>query len=134
MSFDSRLQLGELATSITHEVASRYELNRRAQSRILTDFAISTVRLNQKLTSWWTFDFQSFRAELKKALKTDIPVKERDDWEDWLTTQRAEHHRLTADIIRLETDLNAIVYGLFDLTPAEMQLIEETTKYPYGEV
>jgi hypothetical protein len=30
--------------------------------------------------------------------------------------------------------LNARVYGLFKLTPAEIGLIEESTKYRYGEV
>ena len=30
--------------------------------------------------------------------------------------------------------MNAIVYDGFDLTPEERHLIEETTKYPYGEV
>jgi hypothetical protein len=30
--------------------------------------------------------------------------------------------------------LNARVYGLFDLTPAEIAIIEESTKYRYGEV
>jgi hypothetical protein len=30
--------------------------------------------------------------------------------------------------------MNAIVYEAFALTPEERQLIEATTKYPYGEV
>ena len=29
---------------------------------------------------------------------------------------------------------NAVVYALFDLTTAEIKLIEESTKYRYGEV
>jgi len=44
------------------------------------------------------------------------------------------HERRTAEIVRLETQLNARVYALFDLTPAEIKLIEECTKYRYGEV
>lgn len=40
----------------------------------------------------------------------------------------------TAEIIRLETQLNARVYGLFDLGAAEIELIEASTKYRYGEV
>jgi hypothetical protein len=51
-----------------------------------------------------------------------------------LTANRAEHERLTAEIVRLETDLNTRVYDLFDLSPADIRLIEESTKYPYGEV
>jgi hypothetical protein len=41
---------------------------------------------------------------------------------------------LTAEIVRLETDLNAHVYELFDVAPKEIQIIEESTKYNYGEV
>lgn len=47
---------------------------------------------------------------------------------------RAGHGRLTAEIVRLETDLNAHVYQLFDLTAAEIKIIEDSTKYKYGEV
>lgn len=46
----------------------------------------------------------------------------------------AEQVRLTDAIIALETRMNVIVYNAFDLTPEERHLIEETTKYPYGEV
>jgi hypothetical protein len=51
-----------------------------------------------------------------------------------LDNQCAEHTRLTAEIIAAEEDLNARVYSLFHLTPAEIALLEETTKYRYGEV
>lgn len=34
----------------------------------------------------------------------------------------------------METRLNQQVYALFDLTDAEIKLIEESTKYQYGEV
>lgn len=38
------------------------------------------------------------------------------------------------EIVRLETELNARVYALINLTPDEISLIEESTKYRYGEV
>lgn len=37
-------------------------------------------------------------------------------------------------IIGLVTELNDRVYALFNLTPDEIKLIEESTKYKYGEV
>lgn len=40
----------------------------------------------------------------------------------------------TAQIITLETELNRQVYALFHLTPAEIEIIETSTKYKYGEV
>jgi hypothetical protein len=134
MEADQRSILSQLAESITRLSHDRYDLDRKARHRILTVLAAQGQRLNQKLTAWWTLDFPAFRAEVKKALKQEIPLKERDDWEAWLTSNRAEHERLTAEIIRLETDLNAHVYALFDLSAADIQLIEASTKYPYGEV
>jgi len=61
-------------------------------------------------------------------------LSERDEWEDWLEGRQEQHERRTAEIVRLETELNELVYGLFDLTPDEIQVIEESTKYRYGEV
>lgn len=61
-------------------------------------------------------------------------MEERDEWERWLAARRAEHERLTARIVDLETELNDRVYRLFGLTRDEAGLIEETTKYRYGEV
>jgi hypothetical protein len=36
--------------------------------------------------------------------------------------------------VRPETDLNRRVYALFGLSAAEIKIIEESTKYRYGEV
>ena len=36
--------------------------------------------------------------------------------------------------MRHETELNARVYALFGLTAEEIAMVEESTKYPYGEV
>jgi len=41
---------------------------------------------------------------------------------------------LTREIVRLDTELNGRVYTVFDLTPAEVRMVEESTKYRYGEV
>jgi len=37
-------------------------------------------------------------------------------------------------MVGLETDLNRRIYALFDLSAAEVKLIEASTKYRYGEV
>jgi hypothetical protein len=107
MQTNSREQVGQFAMQITAVSRSRYNLHRKARHRIQTDLAAPGQHLNQKLTAWWTLDFPAFRAEVTKALKQDIALKERDDWEAWLIENRTEHERLTAEIIRLETELNA---------------------------
>ena len=123
-----------IAIQLTDFSSNRYRLHSQARHRILSDLGQPGARLNLKLIAWWDLDFPAFRAELKKALGTEIPLKQRDEWEAWLYAKRAEHERLTSEIVRLETELNAKVYELFDLTPAEIKIIEESTKYKYGEV
>lgn len=70
----------------------------------------------------------------EQVVRRDIALRERDDWDGWLGEQRAGHEGLTAEIVGLETELNGIVYGLFDLTAADVRLVEGSTKYRYGEV
>jgi hypothetical protein len=131
-----RGKVGKLAEEVTAEARARYMLHERTRRRIFSDLGPngSGKKLNQKLTTWWNLDFSAFRAEIKKAFKEDIPLAERDEWEDWLGGRRVEHERLTAEIVRLEMDLNGHVYELFELGPEEIQIIEESTKYRYGEV
>jgi len=129
-----REAIGDLAMKITAEARARYDLHRRARRRILADLGAADKSLNQKLTAWWDLDFPALRAELQKVFKRDISLKDRDDWEEWLAARRAEHQQRTMAIVRMETELNARVYALFDLTPAEIAIIEESTKYRYGEV
>ncbi len=126
--------LGALALVITGQALARYTLHRQVRHRILTDLGRPGQSLNQKLFRWWELDFPAFRSQVTTALKREIPLKDRDEWEAWLTAQRAAHQRYTAEIFRQETELNQQVYGLFELNPAEVKIIEGSTLYKYGEV
>jgi hypothetical protein len=82
-------------------------------------------KLTTRLQEWWTLpDFAAFRAEVKKVFKADIPLAERSAWEDWITRDRAEIARLSAEITKAEAQIDSIVYALFDLTPDEIALLE----------
>ncbi len=129
-----REAIGDLAMAITGEAQARYGLHQRARRRILSDLGAAGRGLNQKLTAWWELDFPALRAEVQKAFKRDIALKDRDDWEEWLGLQRAQHRQRTAAIIAGEAELNRRVYQLFDLSAEEIALIEASTKYQYGEV
>ncbi|HMA35768.1 MAG TPA: Eco57I restriction-modification methylase domain-containing protein, partial [Chloroflexia bacterium] len=129
-----REALGTLALAITAEARARYALHRKTQHRILADLGTPGRGLNDKLTAWWTLDFAGWQAELHKVFKRTIPPKARDGWEEWFAEQCAAHQAATRAIVAHETALNARVYALFALTPAEVALIERRTKYPYGEV
>ena len=82
-------------------------------------------KLTNRLQEWWALpDFAAFRAEVKKVFKADIDLAERSAWEDWMTRDRTEIARLSAEITKAETKIDSIVYGLFDLTPEEIALLE----------
>ena len=82
-------------------------------------------KLTTRLQEWWTLpDFATFRAEVKKVFKADIPLADRSDWEDWINRDRAEIARLTAEIAQAEAKIDSIVYDLFDLTQDEIALLE----------
>lgn len=82
-------------------------------------------KLTTRLQEWWALpDFAAFRAEVKKVFKDDIRLAERSAWEDWITRDRAEIARLSAEIAKAEAQIDSIVYGLFDLTPDEIALLE----------
>jgi len=81
--------------------------------------------LTTRLKEWWALsDFAAFRAEIKKVFKADIPLSDRSAWQDWITRDKAEIARLTAEIGQAEDEIDAIVYDLFDLTPEEIELLE----------
>lgn len=129
-----REEIASLAQAISDLARLRYGLHNRVRKRISSDLGGTGFSLNQKLTAWWTLDFPAFRVEVQKALRREIPVRERDEWAAWLEERQGEHERLTGEIVRLETELNSRVYVLFDLSAEETEIIEESTKYKYGEV
>jgi hypothetical protein len=118
--------LGELAKAAQTAAKKRYQLQQEISRRI-PDLAAdpASVKLSTALKEWWTLpDFSAFQREVKKGLKAEIPLRERNEWENWITTSRAEIHALTAEIARLEAEINAKVYVLFDMTQDEIALLE----------
>jgi SAM-dependent methyltransferase len=166
LSDEDRAALTELALTATAVARERYALHGSVRHRLRTDFALtvppsptsaipdpqpaicnlqsaiqnpSPPSLNGRLTEWWTLDFAAFRAELRKALKAEIPVKERADWEQALADWQRQHADLTARLVAIETDIDDRVYALFGLTAADRTLLSDHARhamidYPYGAV
>lgn len=88
-------------------------------------------KLTNRLREWWNLDFKSFRDEIKKALKVDIPLKQRGEWENFLREEGEKVRRLTAEIEKAEREIDSIVYNLFDLTPDEIALLESSLAGQY---
>jgi type I restriction-modification system DNA methylase subunit len=88
-------------------------------------------KFTERLKEWWKLDFKSFQAEIKKAFKADIPLKQRNEWENYLREESAKVRRLTAEIEAAERGIDAIVYKLFDLTAEEIALLESSLAGQY---
>ncbi|NJL04328.1 MAG: N-6 DNA methylase [Chloroflexaceae bacterium] len=119
-----REAIGGLAEQLGEQARTRYSLHQNTRHRIRSDLGGGAGPLNQKLTQWWELDFAAFRREVGKAFKHDIPLREREEWEAYLAEQRSQHAAHTAAIAQLERELNARVYALFALSPAEIAQIE----------
>ena len=125
-SESQKAELATLAQAAQSAAEKRYDLQQSITRRI-PDLAAdpANAKLTTKLKEWWDLpDFAAFQKEVEKTLKAKIPLQERNAWENWITTTRAEIHALTAEIARLEAEINAKVYALFDLTPDEIALLE----------
>ncbi len=120
-----KAELAAHAEAAQTAAEKRYALQQEITRR-LPDLATGTaVKLTERLKAWWDLpDFAAFQAEVKKALKSDIPLKDRNDWENWISENRTQIHALSAQIAAAEADINAKVYALFDLTAEEIELLE----------
>jgi hypothetical protein len=122
----AKSELGVLAQAAQVASTDRLELQQSIVRRI-PDLAADSAnaKLTTRLKEWWTLpDFAAFQREVKKALKAEIPLQRRNEWEDWINATRAEISALSAEIRRLESEINAKVYELFNLTPDEIKLLE----------
>lgn len=126
VSGSDQVQLGKLVADCQRLASNRLKLQ-TALTRRIPDLCPPDrePKLTTRLQEWWTLpDFAAFRAEVKKVFKADIPLTDRSDWEDWINRDRAEIARLTVKIAHAETQIDSIVYDLFDLTEDEIALLE----------
>ena len=120
-----KAELGALAEAAQAAAERRYALQQDITRRIPDLASSGPAKLTTKLREWWNLpDFAAFQAEVKKAFKSDIPLRQRSEWDGWIGENRAQIHALTAEIARLEREINTRVYALFDLTPEEIALLE----------
>jgi hypothetical protein len=87
------------------------------------------LSLGDKLSSWWLLaDFKAFQFEVQKRFKTEIPLRERNDWESLFAEEKSRIQQLSHNIAATERSIDAIVYGLFGLNAAEVALVERSVQ------
>ena len=68
---------------------------------------------------------------MRRAFRADVPLKQRGEWETYLTENCIEVEALSATITTSEREIDRIVYTLFDLTAEEINLLEASLAGQY---
>jgi hypothetical protein len=125
-------KLVQSADSAGAAAARRFRIQSDVEHRMRADLAPpERAKLSRNLEEWWKLDFAGFRDEIKRVFRTDIAVKERDTWENYLDENAAEVRELSVEIKNTEREIDAIVYRLFDLTSEEIALLEGSLEGQY---
>lgn len=133
LSDDQHAQLRRLAQRLTSVAQERYRIRKDVTHRMRSDLGNSRSKMTDRLDEWWRLDWQEVRNEVRKSFKREIPFKERGEWQAYFQEQRDEIERRTAEMVRLERELNASVYAVYGLNEQEIALIERETRYQYGQ-
>ncbi len=86
-------------------------------------------KIPAKLASFWEFEFDEFAREFAKArkIKFETKLKERefkDFWRELFERDKAAVSNLKSQIEAAQSELNSLVYALYDLTDDEIALIK----------
>ncbi|MHB1111313.1 MAG: Eco57I restriction-modification methylase domain-containing protein, partial [Devosia sp.] len=122
---EARRSLADAALRCTTAAVECRDIAQAVANRIRTDLGHG-LPLSGKLADWPSLDFPAFRAEIKRVYRTEIPVKERGEWETYLSDNTAKVKVLAAEIEAAEREIDRLVYAAFDLTPEEIAIIESS--------
>ena len=122
--------LAHAAQQASAAAHKRSEIEKAVRRRILDLAPPNRRKLSGKLDAWHELDFAAFRAEVAKTFKSDVPLRERADWEEFLAENATEVRRLANSITMSEREIDGIVYRLFNLNAHEIALLEESVGRP----
>jgi hypothetical protein len=89
--------------------------------RIINNFRLEKV--GQKLKTFYEYDFNNFRNELKKQ-KTELSLKQQDEWEEYFNEHKEKILELQSQINQTDREIDQLVYQLYGLTEEEIKIVE----------
>ena len=99
-----------------------FEKRERFLKRVKDNLEISKV--GNKLSSFYDYDFKMFIGELKKK-KIKLSLIEQDQWEEYFSEYKQQINALQLSINKLETNIDKVMYQLYDLDSEKINLIEK---------
>ncbi len=133
-SESDREVLSDLAKRSCSLGTKQYELQTNFQHRLVQSFGENADGgLNMKAQAWWELSLNELGAALKQSYRlTDNPMKNphtADQWESYLEEKRAEVDKLFYQLADTEAELNDRVFRLFELTTAEIKLLQKEVEH-----
>ncbi|MEO0043815.1 MAG: hypothetical protein RL329_3263 [Bacteroidota bacterium] len=89
---------------------------------LLTD-NFTHLKVNRAIESWHEGDFAAFKKTLEKQKRT-IPLKAQKEWREMFASSKTAYQNVQTQIATTDKAIDAAVYTLYELTAAEIQLIE----------
>lgn len=113
-------RVGTLAMRLTELHTERERVRREVLHRIVEDFEGHPTR---QLERWHELGFAEIHNEIRNKFKRTIPVKDRNDWERYLATERDKMAKLGAEIEQVEREMNDVVFDLYMLSKNDVRLV-----------
>ena len=85
--------------------------------------SLSVEKITSTLEEFFNYDFETLVKELSKQ-KIKLSLKQKDEWEDYFTDYKNEIAGINQQIETTDKEINSLVYKLYELTPEEIQTIE----------
>ncbi|PVX52196.1 Eco57I restriction-modification methylase [Balneicella halophila] len=118
--------------AIIDNVNQMLSLNKYLQQ--ITDKFLRTLhrkfeieKLSKKLEEWHSLSYKEFTKELSRK-KVKLSLSEETEWEDYFLAEKTKAAKLKAEIDKTDKEIDQMVYELYDLTPQEIEIIENSTK------
>ena len=90
-------------------------------NRLIDNFELE--KISPKLQSFYEYDFNQFRNELKKQ-KVELSLKQQDEWEDYFNEYKTEINQLQEQITKTDNEIDVMVYKLYNLTYDEVKIVD----------
>lgn len=83
------------------------------------------IELPKKLQDWYLLSYRDFVKELTK-LKIKLTLSQDAEWEDYFTQEATKVLVLKNEIDTTDKAIDKMVYGLYDLSPEEIEIVEKS--------
>lgn len=107
LMLSSNEQLQELISKFVRTLQRKFEID----------------KLNKKLESWHELTYAEFIKELSKK-KIKMSLGEESEWEEYFLAEQTKAQQLALQIEHTDSEIDQMVYKLYDLTDDEIAIIE----------